>query len=165
MQASSGPPVREYDAVHDVTFWGRRAFLEPLWRRISEAPEVDDGLGWLQVLLDLLEEHGLKWREYPDPASGWPFAEHEDRMPPCPLSKLRAAKPTMLFGHSPFADRSNLCLKFSGTGDVTLLLQVAAERLSGFENASVRMVEGGTAYEWWCDDGGLRLRSSRGVEP
>ena len=164
MQASNEPTGREYEAAYDVTFWGRRAFLEPLWQRISETPEVDDSLGWQQVLLDLLEEHGLKWREHPDPASGWPFAVHEDGMPPLPLSKLRAVKPTVLFGHSPFADRSNLGLKFSGTPDVALLLEVVATRVPGFADATVKMVEDSNAYEWWYSGGKVERSANWGVE-
>ncbi|WP_168627936.1 hypothetical protein [Cryobacterium sp. BB307] len=134
--------------AHDVTFWGPRAFLEPLSRSIAVAQDDVDGVGWLQVLLDLVEQQGLQWREHPDPASGYPFRDHEDRMPPVPLSKLRATKPEQILGHSPFADRSNLCLAFRSTKDVGLLLQVVAERVPGFADVRIKLIANGSVYDW-----------------
>ena len=154
----------EYTHAYDVTFWGRRDFLEPLVLRISEAPGTDHELGWLQVLLDLLEEHDLKWREYPDPGSGWPFAVHKDGMPPVPLSELRATKPVVSFGHSPFTDRSNLGLKFSSTQAVGILLEVVVTRVPGFANAEINLTTDDARYQWWSNDGNLELRFARAVE-
>lgn len=163
--------VREYwDALqqdgadaYDVTFWGTRAVLEPLSRTISEAPVDVDGLGWLRILLDLVEQQGLQWREHADPASGYPFREHEDGMPPVPLANLRATTPELMLGHSPFADRSNLSLAFRGTQDVGILLQVVAERVPAFADVQIELIANSTAYEWQYRGGECVRSESRGL--
>ena len=145
-----------------VTLWGRRALLEPVTQAVLQTPDDPGSLGWLRVLLDLVEEQGLSWREHADPASGYPFRDHEDGMPPVPLTESRARKPVVLLGHSPFADRSNLLLDFKGTSQVNLLLQVVAERVPGVD-VNVRFVAGDTAYEWDFKRGKIQRSSSRGL--
>ncbi|WP_458040355.1 MULTISPECIES: hypothetical protein [Bacteria] len=163
--------VREYwDALqqdntpaYEITFWGPRAVLEPLSTTIGEAPDEVDGVGWLRVLLELVEQQGLQWREHIDPESGYPFREHDDGMPPVPLSKLRAAKPEQMLGHSPFGDRSNLTLAFRGSDDVAILLEVVAERVPGFADVQIRLIANGTEYEWKLANGKVALSYARGL--
>ncbi|WP_315070317.1 hypothetical protein [uncultured Microbacterium sp.] len=160
MEVSSELSSGEGD--YNVTIWGRRAFIEPLSRSVSEAPDDVGGLGWLQVLLDLVEQQGLQWREHGDPASGYPFSNHEDGMPPVRLSKLRATKPDVRLGHSPFTDRSNLSLAFKGTTDVNILLEVVAGRVPGVD-MTIRTVADSTAYVWRYHLGKLESSESRGL--
>lgn len=131
-----------------MTFWGSRAALESVSLNIDGASKESGGLGWLQILPDLIEHQGLHWREEVDPASGYPFSEHADGMPPVPSSTLRATSPDKMLGHSPFSDRSNLSLAFRGSSEVGILLQVVAERVPAFVDARVDLVHDGGAHQW-----------------
>ncbi|MFS0854473.1 hypothetical protein [Microbacterium sp. 179-I 3D4 NHS] len=155
---------RELSNGYDVTIWGRRALVEPLSQLVGEVPARADGLGWLQILVDLIEQQGLRWREHVDPASGYPFLPHEDGMPPVPLSDLRATQVDMMLGHSPFADRSNLSLKFLGTGAVVMLLEVFAGRVPGID-VTIRMATADDRYEWRYNAGELSGSEVRAVLP
>ena len=165
VQAYWNDVQRDKSPAYDLTLWGRRAFLEPISIAIANAHSDTDGLGWLQVLLDLIEQQGLRWREHRDPSSNFPILPHDDGMPPVPRSELRATAPEQMLGHSPYLDRSNLSLSFRGTGEVGVLIEVLIKRVPGIADAEVKLIEDRTAYVWRYNgkEHTYRLAEQRGL--